>query len=87
MLYLGCGRDTLPLTADIDSSLLLLGGEPFEEQIVMWWNFVARTNEEILEARELWAHGTAFGSVADAGPPLAAPPPPVGRLKPGGSTR
>jgi hypothetical protein len=87
MLYLGTGRRDLAMRSEPGARLLLLGGEPFDEQIVMWWNFVARTNEEILEARELWAHGSAFGSVADAGPALAAPPPPVGRLKPGGSTR
>jgi hypothetical protein len=87
MLYLGSGRHDLAVRSEPGARVLLLGGEPFDEQIVMWWNFVARTNEEILEARELWAHGSAFGSVADAGPALAAPPPPVGRLKPGGSTR
>ena len=25
----------------------VLGGEPFAERLVMWWNFVARTGEEI----------------------------------------
>jgi redox-sensitive bicupin YhaK (pirin superfamily) len=87
MLYLGCERRDLPLRSEPGTRVLLLGGEPFDEQIVMWWNFVARTSDEILEARELWENGTRFGSVADAGPPLAAPPPPVGRLKPGGSVR
>jgi hypothetical protein len=87
MLYLGTGRRDLAVRSEPGARVLLLGGEPFDEQIVMWWNFVARTNEEILQAREQWAHGSEFGSVSDAGPPLAAPPPPVGRLKPGGSIR
>ena len=51
LLYLGCGRTELPLRADSDSWLMLLGGEPFEEEIVMWWNFVGRTGDEIAAAR------------------------------------
>ena len=35
-------------------SLMLLGGEPFEEEIVMWWNFIGRSHEEIVEQREAW---------------------------------
>ena len=30
---------------------LLLGGVPFAEPVLMWWNFVARTEEEMVEAR------------------------------------
>ena len=33
---------------------LLLGGEPFQEHIVMWWNFIARSHAEIVEMREAW---------------------------------
>ena len=44
--------------------LLLLGGEPFGESIVMWWNFVGRTHEEVVAFREEWqAQITADGSV------------------------
>jgi len=88
MLYLGCGRRDLPLRSDPGARALLLGGEPFDEQIVMWWNFLARTSEEIASAREAWAGGDRFGAVAGYdGDPLAAPPLPAGRLKPGGRTR
>ena len=87
MLYLGCGRRDLRLSSDAGARLLLLGGEPFAEQIVMWWNFVARTGEEIAAARELWMAGTEFGVVVDADDPLPAPELPAGRLKPGGSVR
>jgi hypothetical protein len=87
MLYLGCGRRDLRVRSEPGARLLLLGGEPFAEQIVMWWNFVGRSNEEILAARDQWTTGDRFGVVPGAGHPLAAPPPPVGRLKPGGSTR
>jgi redox-sensitive bicupin YhaK (pirin superfamily) len=40
--YLGTDRDEIPLLADERSRVLLLGGEPFEQPILMWWNFVAR---------------------------------------------
>ena len=44
--------------------LLLLGGVPFGESIVMWWNFVGRTHDEIVAFREEWqAQITADGSV------------------------
>lgn len=88
MLYLGCGRRDLRLRSSDGARALLLGGEPFEEQIVMWWNFVARTNEEIAVARADWADGNRFGVVwGYSGDPLPAPPLPAGRLKPGGRTR
>jgi len=34
--------------------LLLLGGEPLGEQIVMWWNFIGRSHEEIVDFRTEW---------------------------------
>lgn len=87
MLYLGCGRSDLRLRSAAGARVLLLGGVPFEEQIVMWWNFLARSNEEIVEAREQWTDAVRFGVVPGAGEPLPAPPLPAGRLKPGGRVR
>lgn len=87
MLYLGTGRRDLRLQSATGARILLLGGEPFAEQIVMWWNFVARSGDEIATAREQWTTGTRFGAVAGAGDPLPAPPMPPGRLKPGGRIR
>ncbi|MET8628447.1 pirin family protein [Kitasatospora sp. NPDC004669] len=63
MLYLGCGRPELPLLARSDASVLLLGGEPFEEKIVMWWNFIGRSGEEIVQARDDWEKSSRFGEV------------------------
>ncbi|CAM5297095.1 Pirin family protein OS=Streptomyces microflavus OX=1919 GN=HUT09_32145 PE=3 SV=1 [Streptomyces microflavus] len=63
MLYLGCGRTELPLRALSDAGLMLLGGEPFEEEIVMFWNFIGRSHEEIAQAREDWMTGSRFGDV------------------------
>ncbi|MGX1852213.1 pirin family protein [Streptomyces sp. NBC_01456] len=88
LLYLGCGRGELPLRADSDSSLLLLGGEPFEEKIVMWWNFVGRSQADVEEARSAWMSGSRFGEVKGYdGDRLAAPALPPVALKPRGRER
>ncbi|MEV4613592.1 pirin-like C-terminal cupin domain-containing protein, partial [Kitasatospora sp. NPDC049258] len=88
MLYLGSGRTELPLRALTDGSLLLLGGEPFEEKIVMWWNFIGRTGEEIARARADWEDGPRFGQVHGyAGDRLPAPRLPALPLKARGRTR
>jgi redox-sensitive bicupin YhaK (pirin superfamily) len=87
LLYLGTGRRDLRLRSEEGARVLLLGGEPFDEQIVMWWNFVARDGEEIAAAREEWTNGAAFGPISHAGDPTPAPALPPGRLKPGGRVR
>jgi redox-sensitive bicupin YhaK (pirin superfamily) len=88
MLYLGCGRSSLRVASQPGARAMLLGGAPFEERIVMWWNFVARSNDEIVRAREDWASGAAFGDVAGYdGYRLPAPDLPPVRLKPGGAAR
>ncbi|MFE9816110.1 pirin family protein [Streptomyces sp. NPDC005773] len=88
MLYLGCGRSELPLRAESDAGLMLLGGEPFEEEIVMWWNFIGRSHTEIEEARQAWAEGSRFGEVHGYdGGRLAAPALPPVALKPRGRVR
>jgi redox-sensitive bicupin YhaK (pirin superfamily) len=48
------GSDELELTADEDARLILLGGPPFGEQIVMWWNFIAREHDEVVGYRAQW---------------------------------
>ncbi|MFJ9575663.1 pirin family protein [Streptomyces sp. NPDC101191] len=88
MLYLGCGRTELPLRATSDAGLMLLGGEPFEEELVMWWNFVGRTDEEIRQAREDWMTGSRFGEVKGYdGARLDAPEVPATQLKARGRVR
>ncbi|MDX3863149.1 pirin family protein [Streptomyces europaeiscabiei] len=88
MLYLGCGRTELPLRADSDASLMLLGGEPFEEELIMFWNWIGRSQEEIAQARRDWMEGTRFGEVEGYdGPPLSAPELPAVSLKPRGRVR
>lgn len=60
---LGLGRDGVKLKADRGARLVLVGGAPLGEDIIMWWNFVARTHEEIAEARRLWEAEEHFGPV------------------------
>lgn len=89
MLYLGCARADLRLRAESAARALLLGGEPFGEQIVMWWNFVGRSADEIAAARAAWnGRGPGFADVPGFdGYRLPAPPLPPGRLRPGGAVR
>jgi len=75
--YVGMGRDELPLASGSGGArLLLLGGVPFPEPIVMWWNFVGRTKEEMAQARTQWATGdeARFGEVDTALARIPAPP-------------
>jgi redox-sensitive bicupin YhaK (pirin superfamily) len=89
MLYLGTGRRSLRLRAEEASRLLLLGGEPFDEQIVMWWNFVGRSGEEIADYAEQWnAEDDRFGAVVGYdGERLTAPPMPPAPLRARGRER
>ncbi|MFK0149767.1 pirin family protein [Streptomyces griseus] len=88
MLYLGCGRTELPLRGVSDAGLMLLGGEPFEEELVMFWNFIARSGEEIAQARKDWEEGSRFGEVRGYdGARLSAPELPTTPLKPRGRVR
>jgi quercetin 2,3-dioxygenase len=82
LLYLGRGRSDLLVSSVTGARLFLLGGAPFDEPLVMWWNFVARTHDEIVQARADWADGRRFGVVHGyAGDPLPAPAMPSVRLK------
>jgi hypothetical protein len=86
--YLPTGAARLALTNPTDrpARVVLLGGEPFEEDILMWWNFVGRTHDEILAYRAAWAEESEqFGRVEgyEGTPPrLPAPAAPTVRLKP-----
>ena len=88
LLYLGSGRIELAIAATEPARLLLLGGEPFEEQLVMWWNFVGRSHDDIVQAREDWQAGIGFGTVQGFdGDRLPAPEMPGTTLRPRGRER
>lgn len=87
------GRERLTLRSATGARVLLVGGEPLGEEIVMWWNFVGRTHEDIARHREEWMSEIAagdgvagrFGPFAPGQPaPLPAPRLPGGRLRPRG---
>src|SRR5690606_19263644 len=77
LAYLGEHREALTLTAEEPARLMLLGGVPCESPILMWWNFVARTREEIDAATDSWQRDDGrFPSVASSLPRIPAEPTP-----------
>ena len=73
LYYLGTQRADLTFASIDGARVLLIGGVPFPETILMWWNFVARTPEEIRTARDDW----------EATGVLAKFPPTRGQFSPG----
>jgi redox-sensitive bicupin YhaK (pirin superfamily) len=63
LYYLGTQRSEMCVTSTAGARLLLIGGVPFPETILMWWNFVARTPDEIRTARDDWEAHRRFGDV------------------------
>ena len=74
LVYLAPGHDELSLAPVGPTRLLVLGGVPFESPILMWWNFVARTREEVDEATREWNAGSdRFGDPDSPLPRIPAP--------------
>ena len=66
LAYTGVGETTLTIrnTGSTPGRAILIGGTPFSEEIIMWWNFIGRTHDEIAHYRELWEAGSdRFGRV------------------------
>jgi redox-sensitive bicupin YhaK (pirin superfamily) len=92
LAYIAPGEATITITAgDQPLRALLIGGEPLGEQIVMWWNFIGRSHEEIVAFRNRWQNDVIadqdedgqFGRVRGYdGNPLPAPELPNVRLRP-----
>jgi redox-sensitive bicupin YhaK (pirin superfamily) len=92
LAYRETGADSLRLTAGPEGArILLIGGAPFGESIVMWWNFIGRTHDEIVAFRAEWqadviAAGTPegpFGAIPEyPGNALPAPAMPAVKLTP-----
>ncbi len=89
LLHLPPGRSRLTVTADSPARAFLLGGAPFGEQLVMWWNFVGRDHDDIAAARAAWeedrlaaAPPGRFAPVVHPAPALPAPALPTTRLLP-----
>jgi len=76
LLYFATGHSRVTISGHAAARILVIGGEPFKEDILLWWNFVARTQEELEQARRDWAMETPrFGVITDqrAGNRLDAP--------------
>ncbi len=87
--YMPIGADSLSVTSTAGAKFILLGGEPFPEKIVMWWNFIARSHEEIVQMRADWNNERdRFPAFEDRiHGRIPAPELPNLRLSPRGNTR
>ncbi len=87
--YIPQGQGQIFLESLGGAKLILLGGEPFKEEIVMWWNFIARSHDEIVKMREDWQnHSPQFPAFEDRiGGRIPAPILPNVRLSPRGNLR
>ncbi|MCW4385396.1 pirin family protein [Salinibacterium sp. SYSU T00001] len=90
LAYRAPGADALVLAAGASGArVVLIGGEPLGEQIVMWWNFIGRTHEEVVAYRKEWQRDVIegadaagrFGHTVYDGPALPAPALPTVRLR------
>ncbi|MEY4312574.1 MAG: hypothetical protein RLZZ319_83, partial [Actinomycetota bacterium] len=52
LFFLETGRHQL--TVGGHGRAILIGGAPFMEKIVMWWNFIGRSTDEIIAMRDAW---------------------------------
>jgi len=76
LAYLRPGRDSLGLDATSDVVAMLLGGVALDELVAMWWNFVARSRDELDEARQSWQRSDdRFGKVTSSLARIEAPAP------------
>jgi redox-sensitive bicupin YhaK (pirin superfamily) len=87
LIYYRPGDEALLIKADPGSRFILIGGEPFCEPFIIWWNFIGRSHEEIVSMRNEWAKGLGASDtypnfVDDLGGEIPAPALPNLRLKP-----
>jgi redox-sensitive bicupin YhaK (pirin superfamily) len=88
LAFQAAGGDRLELVnrGQSPARVVLLGGPPFPEHLVMWWNFVGRSHEDIVLYRQMWQdRDDRFGAVEGyrgALSRLPAPPLPNATLRP-----
>ena len=74
LIYLPEGGTSVQVQCGPDSRFILLGGEPYEGGVLIWWNFVGQSQEEIEGFLANWNRGEGFGEpVASPLLPLVAP--------------
>ena len=66
LFYIEPGNNGVQVEVKAPSVLMLIGGVPFPEKILMWWNFIGRTQQDVAEAREDWnSRSDRFGYFED----------------------
>lgn len=76
LAYLGCHLDDITLDLAPGTRVLLLGGEPLDSDIFIWWNFVGHSKAEIAAAQHEWERGgRRFGDVPGFDGERLMPPP------------
>lgn len=76
LAHLPVGVGSVRVETDGPATLMLIGGEPFEAPVQMWWNFVGRTREEMTLAVDDWNSGSErFGEVRSELDRIPAPVP------------
>jgi len=75
LVYLGTGRPSITLACERAARVMLIGGKPFAEEVLLWWNFAGRTTDELREAVTDWNSGhSRFGEVRGSPSPRVAAP-------------
>ncbi|WP_069383864.1 pirin family protein [Halomonas caseinilytica] len=76
LAYLGRGRASVTLSLPAGGHAILVGGEPLGEEILIWWNFVGHSREEIVQAQRDWEEGSErFGVIEGHDGQRLMPPP------------
>jgi redox-sensitive bicupin YhaK (pirin superfamily) len=79
---LGAGRDRAILEVDDEATLMLIGGAPFGDAPLLWWNFAGRADADVREARDRYQRREGFGDLSIFGErPLLDAPNIVGTLR------
>ncbi len=66
LVALPVGRARLRLRATgTRARVLLIGGTPMESDLVMWWNFIGGSHEEVVQARRVWQEEIGDGTAGD----------------------
>lgn len=73
------GRAEVTIATTGPARLVLLGGAPFDEPLILAWNWVVRTADEALAVRERWERGEGYGDLSVFGDRPRIPAPSVRR--------
>lgn len=84
LFHLSSDRGHAEVASQRGALVFLLGGEPLDEELVMWWNLAGRSHKEIVQARDVWEAPSARSGAVDrhGDARVAAPPMPSVRLIP-----